>query len=66
MRYGDSSSQEAEQRHMSSETVDTVTVSQRLAELATGTDTNGEPLKTRRASVFRYKFQEIRKIMIAI
>jgi hypothetical protein len=51
---------------MSSETVDTVTVSQRLAELATGTDTNGEPLKTRRASVFRYKFQEIRKIMIAI
>jgi hypothetical protein len=51
---------------MASRTVDTVTLSQRLAELATGTDTNGEPSKTRRAAVFRYKFQEIREIMIAI
>jgi hypothetical protein len=49
-----------------SKTLDTVIVSQRLAELATGTDTNGEPSKTRRAAVSRYKFQLIRKIMVAI
>jgi hypothetical protein len=49
---------------MSSRTADKITVRQGLAELATGTDTDREASEHRRAAVFRYKFREIRCIMI--